>query len=162
MSDFIGNIYSVLIHKTMIYFADMLYNYSDSEEGVPIMEYKNVNQTAVSWGISERSVRNYCATGKVPGALLDGKTWKIPANAEKPMRKQRSGKLPDDLLERLKLEKESSLSGGIYHKVQIDLTYNSNHIEGSKLSYDQTRYIFETNTIGIEKDNLKVDDIVET
>ena len=126
------------------------------------MEYKNVNQTAVSWEISERSVRNYCATGKVPGAVLDGKTWKIPENAEKPTRKQRSGKVPDDLLERLKLEKESSFSGGIYHKVQIDLTYNSNHIEGSKLSYDQTRYIFETNTIGIEKDNLKVDDIVET
>ena len=55
------------------------------------------------------------------------------------------------------------LKGGLYHKVQIDLTYNNNHIEGSKLTHDQTRYIFETNTIGVEKDSaVNVDDIVET
>lgn len=66
------------------------------------------------------------------------------------------------MLERLKLEKKSSLKGGIYHKIQIELTYNSNHIEGSKLTHDQTRYIFETNTIGAENDALNVDDIIET
>ena len=54
------------------------------------------------------------------------------------------------------------LSGGIYHKVQIDLTYNSNHIEGSRLTHDQTRYIFETNTIGVDNESVFVDDIVET
>ena len=54
------------------------------------------------------------------------------------------------------------LSGGIYHRTQIDLTYNSNHIEGSRLSHDQTRYIFETNTIGITEEAIKIDDIVET
>ena len=55
------------------------------------------------------------------------------------------------------------LKGGLYHKVQIDLTYNNNHIEGSKLTHDQTRYIFETNTIGVEKDSaVNVDDIMET
>lgn len=68
----------------------------------------------------------------------------------------------ETLLERLRAEKESSLRGGIYHKIQIELTYNSNHIEGSKLTYDQTRYIFETNTIGAENDALNVDDIIET
>ena len=67
-----------------------------------------------------------------------------------------------DLLERLKAEKKSSVSGGIYHKIQIELTYNSNHIEGSKLTHDQTRYIFETNTIGAENTALNVDDIIET
>lgn len=55
------------------------------------------------------------------------------------------------------------LKGGIYHKTQIDLTYNSNHIEGSKLSHEQTRYIFETNTIGLGADEaVNVDDVVET
>ena len=55
------------------------------------------------------------------------------------------------------------LKGGLYHKVQIDLTYNNNHIEGSKLTHDQTRYIFETSTIGVEKDSaVNVDDIMET
>lgn len=126
------------------------------------MEYKNVSEMAVKWGVSERSVRNYCASGKIPGAVLSGKMWLIPEDAVKPERKQRAGKVPKDLLTRLKLEKESGIPGGIYHKIQIDLTYNSNHIEGSRLSHDQTRYIFETNTIGVQDGSINVDDIVET
>lgn len=67
------------------------------------------------------------------------------------------------ILESLQEQKQMRLKGGLYHKVQIDLTYNNNHIEGSKLTHDQTRYIFETNTIGVEKDSaVNVDDIVET
>jgi len=126
------------------------------------MNYKSVNEFSAEWNISERSVRNYCAEGRIPGAILDGKTWKIPENAQKPKRKQRSGKVPDNLLTRLKIEKESGMPGGIYHKVQIELTYNSNHMEGSRLSHDQTRYIFETNTIGILDKAVNVDDIMET
>lgn len=126
------------------------------------MEYKNVSEMAVKWNVSERSVRNYCASGKIPGAVLSGKMWLIPEDAVKPERKQRAGKVPKDLLTRLKLEKESGIPGGIYHKIQIDLTYNSNHIEGSRLSHDQTRYIFETNTIGVQDGSINVDDIVET
>ncbi len=126
------------------------------------MKYMNVNTASGKWGVSERSVRNYCSEGKIPGAILDGKTWKIPADAKKPVRKQRTGKTAKNLLTRLKLEKESEISGGIYHKVQIELTYNSNHMEGSRLTHEQTRYIFETNTIGIHDGTLNVDDIVET
>lgn len=126
------------------------------------MNYLNVHNIAAKWNVSERSVRNYCAEGKIPGAVLVGKTWKIPENAIKPDRKQRAGTISKDLLTRLKLEKESNISGGIYHKVQIELTYNSNHMEGSRLSHEQTRYIFETNTIGIQHDTVNVDDIVET
>ena len=60
-------------------------------------------------------------------------------------------------------QKNMRMKGGLYHKIQIDLTYNSNHIEGSQLTHDQTRYIFETNTIGVTKDEaLNVDDIIET
>lgn len=66
------------------------------------------------------------------------------------------------LLEILREEKKKKYFGGIYHKTQIDLTYNSNHIEGSRLTHEQTRYIFETNTIGMENDILNVDDIIET
>ncbi|MCC8178016.1 MAG: hypothetical protein LIO38_02740, partial [Cloacibacillus sp.] len=62
----------------------------------------------------------------------------------------------------MRREKESGLSGGIYHKVQVDLTYNSNHIEGSRLTHDQTRYIFETNTIGVSDQAVNLDDVVET
>ena len=126
------------------------------------MRYIDVSEAAKKWQLSERSVRNYCTNGRIIGAVLDGKTWKIPENAEKPGRKQKKGKTGTDLLARLKSEKEAGISGGIYHKIQIDLTYNSNHIEGSRLTHDQTRLIFETNTIGFPQDNLNVDDILET
>lgn len=126
------------------------------------MKYISVSNIATQWNVSERSVRNYCAQGKIPGAILEGKKWKIPENATKPVRKQRAGKVSKDILTRLKLEKGSGIPGGIYHKVQIELTYNSNHMEGSRLSHDQTRYIFETNTIGIQDETVNVDDVVET
>lgn len=126
------------------------------------MEYISVKEAAKKWNLSDRSVRNYCANGKIPGAILHGNAWKIPEAAKKPTRKQRQGKVPKDLLARLLLEKDAGIPGGIYHKVQIELTYNSNHIEGSRLTHDQTRYIFETNTIGISNETIKVDDIVET
>lgn len=126
------------------------------------IEYISVEEASKLWELSVRSVRNYCAQGRVPGALLEGKTWKIPSNAEKPGRKTRHIETENNLLAFLKREKDSSLKGGIYHKIQIDLTYNSNHIEGSRLSHDQTRFIFETKTLGITDDAVKVDDIVET
>lgn len=126
------------------------------------MNYLSVSQMAKKWNMSERGVRKYCAEDKIPGAFLTGKTWNIPENAEKPERKNKKRDEPQNLLERLRVEKKASVKGGIYHKIQIELTYNSNHIEGSKLTHDQTRYIFETNTIGAENDALNVDDIIET
>ena len=126
------------------------------------MKYLSVTELAKLWGLTERSVRKYCADGKIEGAFLTGKTWNIPENAKKPGRKERVSSKPKSLLDILKEQKESKLPGGIYHKIQIDLTYNSNHIEGSRLTHDQTRYIFETNTIGITDTSVNVDDIVET
>ena len=126
------------------------------------MKYLSVVEIAKKWNLSERSVRNYCAQGRVNGAILNGKTWKIPENAEKPERSNKRKEQPITLLEILQEQKLDKYSGGIYHKTQIDLTYNSNHIEGSRLTHDQTRYIFETNTIGVEKEVLNVDDVIET
>ena len=126
------------------------------------MRYLSVAEMAKKWDVSERSVRNYCAHGRVPGAFLTGKTWNIPENAEKPERTNKKKEKPTTLLDVLQDEKANKYTGGIYHKTQIDLTYNSNHMEGSRLTHDQTRYIFETNTIGIEKEVLNVDDVIET
>ena len=126
------------------------------------VKYISVEEASQNWQLSERSVRNYCAQGRVEGALLEGKIWKIPSTAEKPDRKPRHSSVEETLLAFLKREKDSGLKGGIYHKIQIDLTYNSNHIEGSKLTHDQTRYIFETKTFGATDKAVKVDDIVET
>ena len=126
------------------------------------VNYISVEEASQNWQISERSVRNYRAQGRVEGALLEGKTWKIPSTAEKPDRKPRHSSAEETLIAFLKREKEAGLKGGIYQKIQIDLTYNSNHIEGSKLTHDQTRYIFETKTLGVTDKAVKVDDIVET
>lgn len=126
------------------------------------MQYLSAAEAAKKWKISERSVRNYCAKGRVEGAVLKGKTWKIPADAEKPQRINTKTAKPQTLLEILQREKANKYSGGIYHKTQIEMTYNSNHIEGSRLTHDQTRYIFETNTIGVTGEAVNVDDVIET
>ncbi len=123
------------------------------------MSFLSVKQFAQKHNISERTIRNYCATGKIDGAFLVGKTWNIPENASLP---SSLGKRKNTLLSLLCEQMNMKLRGGIYHRIQIDLTYNSNHIEGSRLSHDQTRYIFETNTIGAINGSINVDDIIET
>ncbi len=125
-------------------------------------EFISVKEASIQWNLSERTVRNYCSLGRVDGAILVGKTWAIPVGTKKPKRaNEKEGK--NYLLERLRFEKKNQIKGGIYHKLMIDLTFNSNHIEGNELTHDETRYIFETRTIGIEKNtSKKVDDIVET
>jgi hypothetical protein len=124
------------------------------------MDFVSVKVWAERHGISERTARNYCATGKIDGAYLVGKTWNVPEEAPLPTRHKSMRLSP--LLTALREQKAAHMKGGIYHRVQIDLTYNSNHIEGSQLTHDQTRYIFETNTIGVTTAAVKVDDIIET
>lgn len=126
------------------------------------MKYLSVKETARKWGISERSVRNYCAAGRVQGAFLTGKTWSIPADAQMPERSNKKHYSDNILLNILKEQKDMGLKGGIYHRIQIELTYNSNHIEGCRLTEEQTRYIFETNTIGVTDGAVNVNDIIET
>ena len=125
------------------------------------MKYISVSEFADRHGISERTARNYCSQGKIEGAYLVGKTWNIPENAEIPPRKSKTKRVPH-LLQTLREQQQMKMKGGIYHRTQIDLTYNSNHIEGSCLTHDQTRFIFETNTIGFEGESIRVDDIIET
>lgn len=123
------------------------------------MDYISVKEWAEAHDISERTARNYCALGKIDGAYLVGKTWNIPVDTELPNRKKNKKISP--LLSFLREQKAGKIKGGIYHRIQIELTYNSNHIEGSRLTHDQTRYIFETNTIGITNSPVNVDDIIE-
>jgi Fic family protein len=128
------------------------------------MKYISVSEFAQKHGCSERTVRNYCKLGKIAGAYIVGKTWNIPENSEIPSRRSKSKKA-SPLLIALREQQQMRIKGGIYHRTQIDMTYNSNHIEGSRLTHQQTRYIFETNTIGFEEENgfcLYVDDIIET
>lgn len=130
------------------------------------MDLMTVADAAQRWGLSPRSVRNYCAQGRIEGAFLSGKTWQIPADAEKPActrgARKEDASTRSALLTRLRQEKEAGMKGGIYHRLQVDLAYNSNHIEGSRLTLDQTRLIFETATVGVEQGAVRVDDVIET
>lgn len=126
------------------------------------MRYFSVKEMADKWNVSDNTVRNYCARKQIAGAIKEGRIWKIPENAQKPIFLRTKKENPRTLLSVLKKEKKRGYSGGIYHKTQIDLTYNSNHIEGSQLTHDQTRYIFETNTILAGNELVHVDDIIET
>lgn len=118
---------------------------------VPEEEY------AANHGLTVQTVRDCCAKGKLPGAVQEGETWRLPADTPLPDEVKHS-----PLLVALREQMESKMRGGIYHRTQIDLTYNSNHIEGSRLSKEQTRYIYETNTIGVTDEAVSVDDIIET
>lgn len=126
------------------------------------MNYISVSKFAKKWNVAERTVRDYCAKGRLQGTFLTGKTWNIPEDATIPEKGNKKKFSNNFLLNQLKEQKDMRLKGGIYHRTQIDLTYNSNRIEGSKLTQDQTRYIFETNTIGAFKESINVDDIIET
>lgn len=125
-------------------------------------KFLSVKEASIKWNLSERSVRNYCALGRVEGAIFARKSWMIPEYAKKPVRSNEKEN-KNYLLLRLRFEKNNQIKGGIYHKLMIDLTYNSNHIEGNELTHDETRYIYETRTIGVDKNtNKKVDNIIET
>lgn len=147
---------NVLILNSEIYFLPIkLYNNN-------LMIYISVTEFAQKNGIAVRTVRNYCAIGKIKGAFLTGKTWNIPVDAQVELKKMLPQKTNNKLLNVLKEQKEMQLKGGIYHKIQVDFTFNSNKIEGSRLTQEQTRYIFETNTVGIFEESINVDDIIET
>ena len=72
----------------------------------------SVKEASIKWSISERSVRNYCALSRVKGASLDGRVWKIPTDAKKPVCRNKKY-----LLQRLREEKKHAIKGGIYHKL---------------------------------------------
>ena len=125
------------------------------------MKSMTIEEASTKWGVTPRQVRTYCANNRVPGVTLDHGEWRIPADAVKPERKRRRT-FPTTVLGVLEAERSSRISGGLYHRLQIDITYNSNHIEGSRLTREQTRWIFETKTIGDIGADVPVDDIVET
>ena len=125
------------------------------------MNFCSVQEMAKKWGISERSIRNQCAAGRVNGAVLMGRTWKIPADAEKPQCCRKGERCRTPLLERLQQEQAARQTGGMYQYLQIELTYHSNRIEGSGLTQGQVRSIYETNSIGITEEPVVVDDVIE-
>ncbi len=124
------------------------------------LEYKKASEMATVWQVSERTVRNYCQNQKIKDAKLVGKTWQIPAGSKKPDRANKK-QISHNLLKALIEQKKTSLKGGVYHKLQVEMAYNSNHIEGSTLTHDQTKYIYETNSLGLEGDAINVDDVLE-
>ena len=124
------------------------------------MDFITIGEIAAKWGITPRQVRTYCAGNRIAGAIFERGEWRIPADAVKPERKRRRA-FPTTILDALEAERRFHISGVIYHRLQIDFAYNSNRIEGSRLTREQTRWIFEMKTIGDIDPDVPVDDIVE-
>ena len=121
------------------------------------VKYLSVSELAKLWEMSERTIRNYCATGKIPNAVLVGKTWKIPQNAVNPAKRKKE---EDTVLDVLLGEWKSKINEGMYGHLQIDFAYNSNRTEDNKLLYNDVVHMFELNTVNSK--SYSVDDIVET
>lgn len=121
------------------------------------VKYQSVSELVKLWEMSERTIRNYCATGKIPDAVLVGKTWKIPKNAVNPAKRKKD---EDAVLEIFLSEWKSKINNGMYGHLQIDFAYNSNRTEDNKLEYNDVVHMFELNTVN--SNSYSVDDIVET
>jgi len=123
------------------------------------LKEKGIGRTELSTelGLSTRTVAKIAKGEKLSKRSIQKIADFLKVNPEILMRDISDNKI----LQILREEKEMKLSGGLYHELQVRMTYNSNHIEGSRLSEDQTRLIFETNTIDVS-DGIPVDDILET
>lgn len=124
-----------------------------------LLKEKNIGKTELSTqlGLSTRTVAKIAKKEKLSKSSLKKIADYLSTTPEQLYRIESD----NALLQILRDEKDARLSGGIYHELQVRMTYNSNHIEGSRLSEDQTRLIFETNTIDVG-DGIPVDDILET
>lgn len=123
------------------------------------LKEKGISKTMLSeeLGLSSRTVAKIAKGEKLSSRSIQKIADYLGLPAESLVRE-----ISDNIiLQILRDEKEMKLSGGLYHELQVRMTYNSNHIEGSRLSEEQTRLIFETNTIDIG-DGIPVDDILET
>lgn len=108
-------------------------------------------------GISSRTIAKIAKGEKLSRAVMGKLAVFFECSSEELVRE-----ISDNpVLQRLREEKEANISGGLYHELQVRMTYNSNHIEGSRLTEDQTRFIFETNMLNIG-DGVPVDDVLET
>ncbi len=123
------------------------------------LKEKGIGKTVLSekLGLSSRTVAKISKGGKLSRRSIESIAAFLGKQADQLMREISDNKI----LQVLRDEKEHKITGGLYHELQVRMTYNSNHIEGSKLSENQTRLIFETNTIDVG-DGIPVDDILET
>lgn len=124
-----------------------------------ILKEKGIGKTELSkhLGLSTRTIAKIKKGEKLSNRSLQKIADYLEADPETLMKEVSDNKI----LQILREEKEMKLPGGLYHELQVRMTYNSNHIEGSRLSEDQTRMIFETNTIDVG-DGIPVDDVLET
>ena len=124
-----------------------------------VLKEKGISKTelSVKLGLSTRTIAKIAKGEKLSKRSIQKIADYIGESPDVIMREISDNKI----LQVLREEKNMKLSGGLYHELQVRMTYNSNHIEGSKLSEDQTRLIFETNTLDVG-DGISVDDVLET
>lgn len=134
-----------------------MYNYDGL---IKKLEEKKLTKTSLTkqLGISSKTIAKINHNEKIATNVLEKIANYLNCSINDLYKKS----FDNPILEILVDEKNNKISGGLYHELQIRMTYNSNHIEGSRLSEEQTRYIFETQTLTDIEDGMPVDDIIET
>ncbi len=132
------------------------------------MDYITIKEAAAKWEVSERMVRMYCSEGRIKGALVEGKSWFIPANAKKPTTKSKAnvntvhGEIElSSMAKRIRYERSKNNHFGIYEYVQVNLTYSSNRMASNRLTREQVIDIFRTGKVSGSFEAMKVDDAIE-
>ena len=129
------------------------------------MKYISVNDAAAAWGVKDYQIRKYCRAGRIPGAILEDKVWKIPATAEKPSRKESADQDITPLFPLAKTlvrQMKKRSFHGLYDYVQVNFAYSSGRLASVRLTRDCTWVIYTKGKVKVGFEPMKVSDLIET
>lgn len=125
------------------------------------MEYLTASEIAAKWNVSEQLVRRYCRENRIPDAYQEFGTWYIPADAEKPARKQKDVKPTPILLKKILKQRDGKQYHGFYEYLQINMVYSSGRMASNRLTRNQIEVLYKKDRIFTTSEDIKVNDIVE-
>ena len=125
------------------------------------MEYLTASEIAAKWNVSEQLVRRQCRENRIPDAYQEFGTWYIPAEAEKPARKQKEVKPTPILLKKILKQRDGKQYRGFYEYLQINMVYSSGRMASNRLTRNQVEVLYKKDRIFTNKESIKVNDIIE-
>lgn len=125
------------------------------------MEYLTASEIAAKWNVSEQLVRRHCRENRIPNAYQEFGTWYIPADAEKPARKQKEVKPTPILLKKILKQRDGKQYRGFYEYLQINMVYSSGRMASNRLTRNQIEVLYKKDRIFTTSEDIKVNDIVE-
>ena len=125
------------------------------------MEYLTASEIAAKWNVSEQLVRRHCRENRIPDTYQEFGTWYIPADAEKPARKQKEVKPTPILLKKILKQRDGKQYRGFYEYLQINMVYSSGRMASNRLTRNQVEVLYKKDRIFTTSEDIKVNDIVE-